>query len=131
MPNYVFRCPQDGDTDLFAPLGKAPKSPHCPTCNRAMRRVYRMPSIAAAALPNKNAGVLAIDRTEAGWSKDMPAYSRLRREGLQPKGIDGAARLEAHANTQTELAMGRLMPEAKVREGVERSSEILGKEVAV
>lgn len=31
---------------------------------------------------------------ERGWQKDMPAYKRLRREGLQPKRIDGAAEVE-------------------------------------
>ena len=34
---------------------------------------------------------------EKGWNKDMPAYKRLRKEGLQPRNIDGSALLEKHA----------------------------------
>lgn len=38
-----------------------------------------------------------------GWEKDMPAYKRLRQNGVQPKSIDGAARLEATASTVAEV----------------------------
>jgi hypothetical protein len=33
----------------------------------------------------------------------MPAYKRLRKNGVQPKGIDGAAALEARASTVAEV----------------------------
>jgi hypothetical protein len=32
---------------------------------------------------------------EQGWQRDMPAYARLRRDGIQPRSIDGSAELEA------------------------------------
>ena len=35
---------------------------------------------------------------ERQWDKDMSAYKRLRADGVQPRGIDGAARREATAN---------------------------------
>ena len=45
---------------------------------------------------------------EARWERDMPAYARLRRNGLQPKAIDGCSTLEQHAETQLEVEMGAL-----------------------
>jgi hypothetical protein len=45
---------------------------------------------------------------EARWERDMPAYARLRRDGLQPKAIDGCGTLEQRAETQAEVEMGHL-----------------------
>jgi hypothetical protein len=46
---------------------------------------------------------------EAQWHRDMPAYQRLRRNGLQPPQINGSAKLEATANSQLEIEMGDLV----------------------
>lgn len=57
----------------------------------------------------------------------MDAYQRIRRNGLQPKGIDGSAQLEKHAETQQEIEMGHLFKKEelpKVNEGIERAKEI-------
>jgi len=45
----------------------------------------------------RGAEVDRINRTERNWNKDMPAYKRLRQQGLQPKSVDGSAFLENHA----------------------------------
>ena len=48
----------------------------------------------------------AVSETKARarrWEKDMPAYKRLRKNGLQPRGIDGAAELEKRARTAAEV----------------------------
>lgn len=42
---------------------------------------------------------------ERRWSKDMPAYRRLRDQGLQPRQIDGCAELEATANSELEVGL--------------------------
>lgn len=39
---------------------------------------------------------------------DMPAYARLRRQGLQPPHIAGSAALERHAAEPWEVQMGRV-----------------------
>lgn len=49
---------------------------------------------------------------EARWEKDMPAYHRLRRNGLQPPHIDGCAQLEGRAGSQMEIEMGHLIDKA-------------------
>jgi hypothetical protein len=40
---------------------------------------------------------------------DMPAYKRLRQQGLQPRDIDGCAELEARAETVREIEAGQLL----------------------
>jgi hypothetical protein len=47
-----------------------------------------------------------INKTERGWNVDMPAYKRLRREGLQPKKIDGAAEVEKKAEHKWQVETG-------------------------
>lgn len=53
-------------------------------------------TIAPSAMPTRNGGQTAVDTNarDARWARDMPAYKRLRRDGLQPPTIDGSARLE-------------------------------------
>ncbi len=72
---------------------------------------YRSVSIAASACPSRAGGraAVAINRREERWDRDMPAYKRLRQEGLQPSGIDGAATLEARAESKVEIETGRLL----------------------
>lgn len=45
----------------------------------------------------------AHSRVEAGWERDMPAYKRLRRQGLQPPRIDGSAERESRAETRIDV----------------------------
>lgn len=47
-----------------------------------------------------------INATEARWQKDMPAYKRLRQDGLQPKTIDGAANVEKKAKEAWQVETG-------------------------
>lgn len=46
------------------------------------------------------------NKVERNWQKDMPAYKRLRKEGLQPKRIDGAAEVEAKAKYKWQVETG-------------------------
>lgn len=62
--------------------------------------------------------------TDEKWSPDMDAYARLRANGLQPKGIDGSAALEKHADTQMEVEMGHLFKDKRERKQAERGMEI-------
>lgn len=50
--------------------------------------------------------VAEINQTERNWQKDMPAYKRLRQNGLQPKGIDGAAEIEKKAKHEWQVETG-------------------------
>lgn len=43
------------------------------------------------------------ERTARNWDKDMPAYKRLRKNGLQPKQIDGSAEIEKKATERWQV----------------------------
>lgn len=52
---------------------------------------------------SRGARVESINQTEKNWNKDLPAYKRLRENGLQPKSVDGAAELEKRATTAAQV----------------------------
>lgn len=54
---------------------------------------------------------------ESRWDRDMPAYHRLRMNGLQPKQIDGCAELESRANSQLEVELGDTLRDLAVETG--------------
>jgi hypothetical protein len=87
------------------------------------------PAIASDALPNKRHGVRAANRREEAFEKDGPAYKRLRANGVQPRGIDGAAVVEQMANSVLEVEMGRSLGTAQdQRRAQEISSDLLGRD---
>ena len=94
---------------------------------REGRGCIRTVSFAAASMPNRKPETVRINRTEAQWDKDMPAYKRIRQNGVQPKRIDNAAELETRANDQFEIEMGTVVPEnrkSQVKEGLAISKEL-------
>lgn len=60
-------------------------------------------SIGAGAMPTRRAEAQRIAATEQRWDKDIPAYKALRKDGLQPRGIDGAHELMTTARTDLEI----------------------------
>lgn len=64
--------------------------------------------VAPSATPSRRGGAeaAATNAREARWSRDMPAYREMRRQGLQPKGIDGAADLAQKATTEEHVTTG-------------------------
>ena len=60
-------------------------------------------SFGANSTTTRGAQVAATNQTARNWDKDMPAYKRLRANGLQPRGIDGSAVLEARAETAAQV----------------------------
>ena len=71
--------------------------------------------------------VVKINQTDKQWEKDMPAYKRLRHNGLQPKRIDDCAELESKATDQYEVELGTIVPKAyksRIEEGLAISKEL-------
>jgi len=59
-------------------------------------------AFAASAMPTRSeAGT--VERETKIMHKDVAAYRRLRKNGLQPKSVKGAARLEARADSKWEV----------------------------
>ena len=74
-------------------------------------------AVAASATPSRSAGAAhaaSVNATEARWDRDMPAFKRLREQGLQPQRIDGAADVEARA-TERHHVEGGLDPKVVER----------------
>lgn len=86
----------------------------CPTYREHLLSI----GFAASAMPTRRAEASKVNAKEKRWEADMPAYRRLRKDGLQPQTIDGAARLEAHADTALEVQAGKL--KSDVRDEAER-----------
>ena len=57
---------------------------------------------------SRGARVAEVNTTERNWNKDMPAYKRLRANGLQPEKIDGAAEVEKKAQESWQVETGIL-----------------------
>lgn len=60
-------------------------------------------SFGANSTTTRGAKVSQTNQTAKNWDKDMPAYKRLRKEGLQPRQIDGAAELEKKATERWQV----------------------------
>jgi hypothetical protein len=78
-------------------------------------------------MPNRFPEVNRINNTDAQWDKDMPAYRRMRHNGVQPPRIDDCAVLEREATDQFEVEMGKIVPKGlhtRVKEGLAISKEL-------
>lgn len=60
-------------------------------------------SFGANSTTTSGARVAEINQTAKNWDRDMPAYKRLRKNGLQPERIDGCAAIEATAETAAQV----------------------------
>ena len=65
-------------------------------------------SMESAPTTKAGAQVKEIADRERRWDRDMGAYKRLRRDGLQPKRIDGAADVERRAQEPWQVTTGIL-----------------------
>lgn len=85
-------------------------------------------SVSADAIPTRRPRAAEVNATERRWDVDMPAYKRMRRNGVQPRSIDGCAHLERHASDAIELEMGKVIPfrdlKQRITEGNEASKEL-------
>lgn len=77
----------------------------CPTYRDHLKSI----NFSAAAMPTRHRRVSEIATTEKRWDKDMRAYAAMRKDGVQPVRIDGAAEMQARASTQVEVESGHLM----------------------
>lgn len=89
----------------------------------------RSVNIAPSATPSREGGAEAasINAREQRWQRDMPAYKRLRSNGLQPRQIDGSADLEARAVDRFDIDFGRIIPPSekeRVQEGMALAKEL-------
>jgi predicted nucleic acid-binding Zn ribbon protein len=120
MPQYVYRCESCGEmAETGWPIGAAPKAHPCSFCGGVGRLVIGAGvNISATALETKGGEVRAVDEREGRWHKDMPAYYRMRKKGLQPKQIDGSAVIEDKVGDQLDIDYQKVFEQGVSREHV-------------
>ncbi len=69
-------------------------------------------NFAPSAMPSRNPNAARALVKDPLLEKDREAYRRLRRNGEQPKHVEGSAYFEAKANESFEITTGRLIPHA-------------------
>lgn len=94
----------------------------CPT----QRDHYRSVAFGASATPYRRADTVSKDQMEGRWRADMPAYQRLKADGIQPQQIDGCAALESHAEHRKQIEMHTLTGTAAQYNLADRISSDIG-----
>lgn len=67
----------------------------------------------------KTIGVLKRSPTserEVKLDKDLEAYKRLRHDGLQPRSVDGSAKLETTVESHMDIDYGDRLSQERIRE---------------
>jgi|TARA_X000001036_G_scaffold405975_1_gene414340 putative FmdB family regulatory protein len=115
MPIYVYRCLDCGLSHDIRHGFDETYDGVCDTCAGTVRKYFGEVQIAASATPTRG----IHDGKSIDWNgtkvkekikeQDMAAYKRLRKEGIQPKGIDGSAHMERNAATKHEIKAGTLL----------------------
>lgn len=72
--------------------------------------------ISATATPSRSGPVVAKVQSDKAFGRDGDAYKRLRKQGLQPRQIDGSAELEARAESRVEVESGKILTPRKKRQ---------------
>ena len=85
-------------------------------CCPDQRTHYLSIGISAAAMPTRSGPVIAKLQSDKAFDKDGAAYKRLRKQGLQPRQIDGSAEIEVKAETRVEVESGKVLTPKKKRQ---------------
>ena len=134
MPIYNQRCLDCGLTHEIRHGFDETYDDVCDACEGVVRKYFGDVYIAASATPTRGmhdgkaidwAGSKAKERDK---ERDMAAYKRLRSEGIQPKNIDGAAKMEREALTSHEIKAGTLLqgPKSEKKRKERALNDVLG-----
>lgn len=120
MPAYEIECAKHGRYHHDAPIAEGPRKT-CPSCGGPVATVLH-------AVPIHGVGGTAARRKWHGErEKDTEAYRRLRRDGVQPKGVTGAAEIEQRAGTVHEVERDAVWDNRKDAAKAQRAADELAK----
>ena len=117
MPRYDYRCKVCGAVEEVLHGFDEDPDMYCLNCGAMMGRMLGMPYVSPSAVPSRN-NVIDLEATKQAEKEkvaDMDAYKRLRKDGVQPPSINGAARLEAKAEEKHEVNSGKTFATATSR----------------
>ena len=134
MPIYVYRCLDCGLSHEIRHGFDETYDGVCDACRGVVRKYFGEVHISASATPTRGMHEgKAIDWSgskakERDKERDMAAYKRLRSEGIQPKSIDGAAKMEREATTSHEIKAGTLLqgPKSEKKRKERALNDVLG-----
>jgi hypothetical protein len=109
MPTYRVTCGCGESERWYSIHTGVPDT--CATCDGDLTQILTPPVI-------RSVEGKRVITNESALSADRDAYRRLRGNGLQPKGINGSAVYERHADTQFEVETGYLFPDAGAKKQV-------------
>jgi len=114
MPLYTYRCDECGGMCDIRHGFYDVVNTLCDICEGKLNKYYGNVVVAASCMPTRsNINFDKSHEKESLQAKDMAAYKRLRKEGLQPRGIDGSSHLEKHAESKYEIKAGKTFRETK------------------
>ena len=89
-------------------MSTCPSSCKDANCTLTYREHLLSIGVSPSATPTRGKGWHAsrVNAKEAAFDKDSAAYRRLRKEGLQPRNIDGSAALEQKAEVAEHVTTG-------------------------
>lgn len=106
MPRYDYKC------DTCKTLTEVVQSfsdealTTCNVCSGPISKFYGNINFSPSSMPTRNSDAAIRNAHEKQLERDLPAYARLRAEGMQPKSTVGAAELEARAESRFEVEYG-------------------------
>lgn len=105
MPRYDYKCDTCGTITEVTQSFSDESLTTCDVCNGPIARVYNNVAIAASSMPTRSEAANVEKQTEI-MHRDAAAYKRLRKDGVQPKSVKGAAELERRAASRWEVETG-------------------------
>jgi putative FmdB family regulatory protein len=105
MPRYDYKCDTCRTITEVIQSFSDESLTSCEVCSGPIARVYGGVAIAASSMPTRSEAAHVEKQTEI-MHKDAAAYKRLRKDGVQPKSVKGAAALERRAASRWEIETG-------------------------
>jgi putative FmdB family regulatory protein len=117
MPRYDYRCGVCGEVEEITHGFHDDEDVRCVGCGTSMGKVIANVNVAPSVTPSRSGGIdmEATKKAEVEKDRDMAAYKRLRKDGVQPPAINGSAKLEAKAENSYEVNSGHTFKSESAR----------------
>lgn len=105
MPRYDYKCDNCRTITEVKQSFTDDALTTCLVCEGPISRFYGSILIAPSSMPTRSEA-FRVERETEIMHRDVAAYKRLRKDGVQPKSIKGAAELEKRAGSRWEIETG-------------------------
>lgn len=108
MPRYDYRCRVCGEVEEITHGFHDNEDVMCIGCGAPMGKLIADVNVSPSVMPSRSNTIdlAATKKAEIEKGRDMEAYKRLRKDGVQPPAINGSAKLEAKAENSYEVNSG-------------------------